>query len=159
MYFLSQESVRHKRGSWPQWGCALYMWILLAFAIMSMADSVLRAAVSSEGDAAWWPAGSERSAHIRPRAPLIPIIHKVSHRDWYPPPARPAVSFICVPGFSVAIRKEWEVPAHTNTQSVRLHTELSQTMLAARLSCLTRVLSLPEFTRKRVKLLSQQLPT
>lgn len=32
-------------------------------------------------------AGAEQSAHICPRAPLIPIIHKFTQRDPYPPSA------------------------------------------------------------------------
>lgn len=59
-------------------------WRLVSSLGPSLSRSLCLRTVSSVG---MCDGGQGLSTHIRPRAPLIPIIHKFSQRDLYPPSA------------------------------------------------------------------------
>lgn len=64
---------------------------------------------------AWWQAGSEQSTHICTRAPLIPIIHKFSRRDLYPPPALQCL-------LSLSLTSLWLLGRNEMSQKIRTWT-------------------------------------
>lgn len=114
MCFLLQESVRHKDTSaeYSEGDCGSSWHLVSRLWPVSVSLSLFEDSRVVSGDAWWWP---ERGAHIRPRAPLIPIIHKFSQRDLYPPSA--LWCLLSVPTTSLWLLGRNEMPRYKRTQT------------------------------------------
>lgn len=115
MRFLLQESVRHTDTSaeYSEGDCGSSWHLVSCLWPVSVSLSLFEDSGVVSGDAWWWP---ERGAHIRPRAPLIPIIHKFSQKDLYPPSALRCR--LSVPTASLWLLRRNEMPRYKRTQTL-----------------------------------------